>query len=330
MRDQETTRSATRHDGLAWLVAGAALVLVVATIQIAAGGGPSTSVLAAAPASATETDATDTSPTTAGDHDDEHGTTGTTHGDDHGEDHGTTGTTHGDDHGTTGTTHGDDHGTTGTTHGHDTSGAGTSPTTHGHGGGGTTPTTHDHGTTPTTSGGGTPPTTHDHGGGEPVGITPETLAEIDVARQLALQYPTAADAEAAGWHKITVHLPGIAAHYLRGEYLDDKFVLNKPEVLLYGGEGLDAPLVGVNYIVRGSTPPLGFTGDADHWHEHPTLCFNPTLGLIVGDEHVTSAECAALGGNIISFAGNWLLHVWCIPGWEAPEGVFSHENSLVV
>ena len=34
---------------------------------------------------------------------------------------------------------------------------------------------------------------------------------------------------------------------------------------------------------RPRTPPAGFTGTADHWHEHPTLCFNPTLGLIVGD-----------------------------------------------
>ena len=49
----------------------------------------------------------------------------------------------------------------------------------------------------------------------------------------------------------------------RSFMLDGTFDISKPEVLLYGGDGLDAPLVGVNYIVGGSQPPAGFTGDAD-------------------------------------------------------------------
>jgi hypothetical protein len=311
----------TRHDPRPWLVACGALVLVVGTIQLAAGGDAGEPILVAAPAGATE-DTTSTTPTPTTTH--AH-TPDATHAADHAGDH--TDTTHAHTPDATHAAGGDHPHTPDATHPHtDTQTAG-----HDHSGtGGTTDTTHDHGTTDTTHDHGTTDTTHDHGGGDPVGITEETLAEIDVARQVAVQYPTAADAERAGWRKITVFLPGIAAHYLRGEYLDNRFVLNQPEVLLYGGEGPDAPLVGVNYIVSGSTPPAGFTGDADHWHEHPTLCLSQSTGLIIGDEHVTSAECTAMGGTIINFSNNWLLHVWCIPGWEAPEGVFSHENSLVV
>lgn len=315
------------HGGLSWLVAAAALALVVGTIQLAAGGGPGTAVLDAAPAGATEVPpaAAGTTPGHADDHDDAAAA--------HADDHGTAADEHDHDDGAhTDTTHGpadlhgDDHGVNDPTHAHDTDSA-----AHDHGTGPTPPSDdHDHG-----GGGGTTPPPgddHDHGGGgvSDDEIAPATWEQIAVSREIAMQYPTAADAVAAGWVQITVHFPGIAAHYIRWDWLDSTFVLEEPEVLLYGGDGLDAPLVGVNYIVSGAQPPEGFIGDADHWHEHPTLCVSTSSGLVIGGENVSAAKCAAMGGVVISFAGNWLLHVWCIPGWESPEGVFSHENSLVV
>jgi hypothetical protein len=317
------------------LAAAAALGHVVGALMVggaSVGGDDPSTVVAGDFAGASDATAT-TAPRDHGAHDDDGTETSSTSGhDEH------TGTTHGPDDPHDGhetTAPGDD------AHDHDTTAATSDPVVHEHATTGTTTPGHDHDPTPGTTTPGhdhTTPTTgtsgttvpHDHDDPEPGELSPETLAEIDVAREVAMQYPTAADATAAGWQKITIHLPGIAAHYLRFAWLDGTFDLTKPEVLLYGGEGPDAPLVGVNYIVTGSSPPEGFTGDADHWHEHPTLCYNPTLGLIVGDETDTAQSCAAMGGTIISFAGNWLLHVWCIPGWEAPEGVFSHENSKVV
>jgi hypothetical protein len=331
----EREREAARRRELpSWLASLGALALVVGTL-LATGAvvdrGGSTTVVATELAGSS-----DTTGTTHGEHDDERAASGDhdAHGDD-----ATTATTHAGAH----DTHDPDGSQAGDAHGHGTTQVASGPVTHAHDTStGTTVPGHDHDpTTATTTPGHdhTPPSTgttgttvpHDHDPDpEPGELSPLTLAEIQVARDIAAQYPTAADATAAGWQKITIHLPGIAAHYLRFAWLDGTFELAKPEVLLYGGEGPDAPIVGVNYIVSGSSPPEGFTGDADHWHEHPTLCMNSTIGLIVGDESETPESCAAKGGSIISFAGNWLLHVWCVPGWESPEGIFSHENSKVV
>jgi hypothetical protein len=142
-----------------------------------------------------------------------------------------------------------------------------------------------------------------------------------------MQFPTTTDAVNNGYPQATVFFPGIAAHYLDWNIFDGEFDPMRPEVLLYGAQG---QLVGVNYIVySGATPPEGYAGDLDHWHEHPTLCRDLRTTLIVGGENLSAAECAALGGEVINFEGWYLLHVWSIPGWESPEGIFSHENSRV-
>ena len=158
-------------------------------------------------------------------------------------------------------------------------------------------------------------------------LSPEVQALVDQGTALALQYPTAALAQAAGWRKSTVYFPGIAQHNLKSSLLDSTFDPANPEVLLYGKDG---QLVGVNYIVHNvGGPPEGLPGDADHWHEHPSLCLSVTTGLVIGGENLSQAQCAAIGGFVINFQNFWLLHVWTIPGYESPEGVFSHENSKV-
>jgi hypothetical protein len=158
-------------------------------------------------------------------------------------------------------------------------------------------------------------------------LSPEVQALVDQGTAVALQYPTAAQAQAAGWGKITIYFPGIAQHNLKSPILDSTFDPANPEVLLYGQDG---QLVGINYIVRNiGGPPEGFPGDDDHWHEHPSLCLSLTTGLVIGGENLSVQECAAIGGFVINFQNFWLLHVWTIPGYDSPEGVFSHENSKV-
>ena len=247
-------------------------------------------------------------------------------------------------------------GTTSTEHGHSTSGEsnGTSASGHDHpattpgsttggdhthtpppdGSGSTTPTTGHQHTTPPPDGGTTTPTTsgHDHepppsGPVQLADLPPDIRAQVTSVRDWAMQYPTAQSASAAGYQQITVFFHGLAAHYLNFSLLDSTFDPAHPEVLLYGEQG---QLVGVNYIVySGASPPAGFPGDLDGWHEHPVLCRSTSSGLIIAAEETTAAECAAMGGVQFSFAGYYLLHVWCIPGWESPEGIFSHENSRV-
>jgi len=226
----------------------------------------------------------------------------------------------------------------------------------------TTPTTthdggHSHDPGPPTTGGTTPTTTaHDpcavtaaddgghggHGDGPIIQMAelqqcyPTVAAQISAVTAEAMKFPTGNLAVAGGWSPATVFFPGIAAHYIPGGAvgfgsIDGTFNPSKPEVLLYG-RGDNPPLVGINYIVNtgvGNGPPAGFEGDWDVWHEHQYLCvrLSPTI-LVVGETDVANG-CPA-GQLTQPFQGYWLLHVWSIPGWDAPEGLFSHENGKVL
>ena len=148
--------------------------------------------------------------------------------------------------------------------------------------------------------------------------------ELDIARDTALAYPTAADAEAAGWRKVTGYVPGIAAHYMNFAYVDDRFEVDKPEMILYDGNGPDARVVGLSYyILQTGTfePTQGFTGDNDRYHRHDGLCVKD--GIVIKGSASTNEECAAAGGFKVDGTAGWMSHAWVVPGCESPWGVFS-------
>jgi hypothetical protein len=106
----------------------------------------------------------------------------------------------------------------------------------------------------------------------------------------------------------------------------------KPPVLIYGGKGPDAPLVGVAYVFMGGpTPPEAYAGGNDWWHLHTQVCFglDPVEHPDVDD--LTEAECAALGGRFQKLfpaadgsagGGVWLLHVWPFKPYEYAPDLF--------
>jgi hypothetical protein len=150
--------------------------------------------------------------------------------------------------------------------------------------------------------------------------------ELTVARQAALQYPTVADAEAAGYRMVTPYVPLIGAHYLNFGIVDSTFDAAKPEMLLYDGTKADDRIVGLSYFVAapGGKPPAGFVGPNDHWHQHIGLCVKN--GVVVGGETTTPAQCKSRGGNKIGLNDIWMVHAWVVPGWDSPQGVFSPEH----
>jgi hypothetical protein len=156
----------------------------------------------------------------------------------------------------------------------------------------------------------------------------EALAqELLDAKDVAKQFPTVADAEAGGYHKVTPYYPGIAAHYIKPQYLDDTFVLEEPEMLLYDGTQPDSNIVGLSYLVNkpGDTEPAaGFTGDNDHYHIHEGLCFKD--GVVVAGSTATQEECSSLGGRKSDGSSGWMSHVWIVPGCESDWGIFSGAN----
>jgi hypothetical protein len=193
-------------------------------------------------------------------------------------------------------------------------------------------------------GDGTAPGDLGHGNGSHVhpiyeGMTKGPLSWEDCERlgnQLdALLHATAgvrtkAEGEAAGWRQAADYVPGLGTHHTRGGRGPmggapgpAAFDPATPQILVYGGVGPDAPLVGLSYVIPGAEnrPPEGFAGSNDWWHLHTKVCVLPD-GPIDGDS-ISDEECAAQGGTQIPLAdGFWLLHVWIFPGYQTKFDIF--------
>ena len=155
----------------------------------------------------------------------------------------------------------------------------------------------------------------------------QLAGELRRAQQVAARFPTAADALAAGYRKITNYYPGIAAHYIHEDYVDGEFEIARPEMLLYDGDGRQAGMVGLSYLIHkegDEEPTVGFTGPNDHYHRHVGLCFRD--GVVVAGSNSTEEECARAGGRKGLGFNGWMSHVWIVPGCESDWGVFSGAN----
>jgi hypothetical protein len=182
---------------------------------------------------------------------------------------------------------------------------------------------------------------HAHGFTQAVSPTDRALLarQLELARQVALQYPTVADAERAGLHRAGPFSPGLGAHYISygnalsnttGVMTDDN--IRRPLAWIYDGTKPDSRIAGLFYMT-GVTNPQGFAGPNDTWHVHHDICIktgaNGVIDAPLGADHdATPAQCDAVGGNLLQQTQN-LVHVWAVPGYESPEGVFSHLTTAV-
>jgi hypothetical protein len=153
--------------------------------------------------------------------------------------------------------------------------------------------------------------------------------QLEIAHQVAVQFPTVADAEAAGYRMVTGYVPCIGAHYIKVSNMVGGFDPAKPSMLLYDGTNPDSKMVGLSYSVLGdpNTPPEGFAGPNDPWHKHDSnggLCMKG--GVVVGAESTSKAECAARGGTKQALHNLWMMHAWVADGWQSSWGLFSAEN----
>lgn len=164
-------------------------------------------------------------------------------------------------------------------------------------------------------------------------------AELQIAREAALRYPTVRDAKAAGMIGGTGSVPGTGAHFQfpgAGSTLsvraDGSFDPSEPGSWMYDGTSDDAPVVGVMYNALTPETPSGFAGDRDVWHQHESVCTKIEDGALVlpldGDTDSTKADCDLVGG-VFSERSSWMLHAWVVSGWDSPEGVFSHSNPAI-
>jgi hypothetical protein len=172
-------------------------------------------------------------------------------------------------------------------------------------------------------------------------LDPATRANL--LRQLALtmdvsrKYPTVKEAEAAGYRRAGPFLPGLGTHYVGGRIsrtglLTDEDILH-PSTIIYAGTKPDSPIAGFMYIAGASAgssvEPEGFAGSNDHWHYHTGICLvagaNGAMEALGFDGSITQESCRAKTGNWVATT-QYLLHVWTVPGFTDPLGVFAHVN----
>jgi hypothetical protein len=176
--------------------------------------------------------------------------------------------------------------------------------------------------------------------GEPdIPLTPDQQTAIAfqlvAARSAALKYPTVADATAAHMILAGGFAPGSGAHYISiGAFNDinpDGSVnAGHPSTYIYDGTNPTSRVIGVMYTAYGDTAPAGFAGLNDHWHRHANVCvqYGGPQGIGIpfpADRDITEAMCTAVHGLFMKRTV-WMVHAWVVPGWESPQGVFSHDN----
>ncbi len=128
-------------------------------------------------------------------------------------------------------------------------------------------------------------------------LLPETILQLESARQTAARFFDVKVALAEGYVDINVVIPHMGRHLLNAELLDGRFDPNKPELLVYQ-EDCDGTLrlAALEYAIPtdlSPKAPRGFAGESDVW-------FNDT------------------GFQL------WTLHAWVYD--FNPAGVFSPDN----
>lgn len=177
---------------------------------------------------------------------------------------------------------------------------------------------------------------HQHAFGE-VKLDPATQAaltqQLSQTHRLIAKYPTVAVAEAAGYRRAGPFSPGLGAHYLGlgNQAADSIQGVDGPmwPMLIFDGTDPDSPLAGFMFLSSRSGEPEGFVGPNDHWHYHTNACIVNRNGVIESpfgaDRNVTVQQCRAVGGSLIRVT-QYMVHVWTVPGYESPRGVFSEIN----
>ncbi len=172
-------------------------------------------------------------------------------------------------------------------------------------------------------------------------LSPTTKAQVDTVIKWASKYKTAADAKKDGWSKATKSLYGIGSHWLHGGVAGFASFgstpdMTTPNVLLFDGEGDDAKLAGVSWIMNSPTDPVGFSGPDDHWHRHSSVCFVASEGVVIseGDAegspiNLSHAGCVRNKGVMFPISNLTMMHLWIGTGYMNGP-LFAHDNAKLL
>ncbi len=161
--------------------------------------------------------------------------------------------------------------------------------------------------------------------------------QLDLTMTVARKYPTVKDAVAAGYRRAGPFSPGLGAHYTlqNGQGLNVDGVMDDADILtplsiIYDGTDPTSPIAGFMYYSFAKNEPAGFAGPNDHWHYHTNVCLKKAAdgGIDApfgADSDSTAKLCASAGGYLYKQT-QWMLHVWTIPAYTDPLGVFAHNS----
>jgi hypothetical protein len=107
----------------------------------------------------------------------------------------------------------------------------------------------------------------------------------------------------------------------------------RPSTLVYAGTDPDSPLVGFMFVALGGDDYTeGFAGPNDHWHTHEGVCVKASgdgaIDALGADGSISEEECKDLDASWMAITQS-LLHVWTVPGYSDPLGVYAHTNPAV-
>jgi plastocyanin len=169
-----------------------------------------------------------------------------------------------------------------------------------------------------------------------------------VSRHLAGYHNNINRACAEGYVTRSPQIANMGIHLTSSQYLNDGiFDLEKPEMLLFAVEGADQlpkkdvgdcvdghwtgdpeqQIVGAAYVLATKDVPeghpAGFAGPFDNWHVHYHVCYSEMTTT-----SVSQRECEKHGGYYRPDSG-WMLHVYAVPEFDNPLGVFGVWNPTI-
>ena len=164
--------------------------------------------------------------------------------------------------------------------------------------------------------------------------------QLAVTSSLVERYPTLGAAEAAGWNRAGPFSPGLGVHDMGPGYALNADGRMDPEdllapMLIFDGLTPDAKLAGFMYLAYGTTTePEAFAGANDHWHYHEHVCIATAADGSISTpfgadlDGVTEGMSTEAGGSWLDDTG-YMVHVWNVPGYESPDGMFDELNPAI-
>ena len=164
---------------------------------------------------------------------------------------------------------------------------------------------------------------------DPAEIT-ELQEQLQAAGTVIPAVATAADALAAGYMQVTPYVPGIGAHYLNIDLLqDDTFDPRQARDAALQRQLARRRCSSASATAGSATSrPKGSSGPTTSGTS--TRSSASSASLVVGPDSTPEDLCDSVGGRKgMGFDHPmWMGHLWQVPGWESPWGIFSGENPV--